>query len=247
MAIKRRAETYVQMKRAVYAKPSAGERASISAMPIRVIQLHTGNLFEVKLAGDRFNQSKSSEPAFKGNEPGPNPWRMRAAFDRISLPSELASFLRICGRFKLETDEQEISWPEFQEWQRYFRERAQGETPTYWTGWPCGVSSDSVEKIAVRPDAMIWCSSHLHAPLMAIHCQTTLEAIAATIFVDGWNGVKYGRCEWCGSLYAITTLHKRRYCTPAHLRLALRKRERSRTKQEELALSEREGGSDETV
>ncbi len=229
------------MKRAVYSKPSADERPTLTAMPIRLIQLQTTYLRDVRRDGDRFIQSQSSKPAFKGAESGPNPWQLRAAFDRVRMPEELMSFLRMCGRFKFEDDEQSVSWEEAQHWQAWFREQAEKKEHAYWEGWPSGLSAASVEKLTIQPDIRVWNSSHRKAPFMAIHCETALETIAATIFIDGWNGAKYGKCEWCGSLYRITTLHKRGYCTPAHLRLALRKQDRKRKQEAKVAAGTAKG------
>lgn len=41
---------------------------------------------------------------------------------------------------------------------------------------------------------------------------SALEAILATVYVDGLNGVQYGRCGYCHGLFEIFTRHAKEYC-----------------------------------
>jgi hypothetical protein len=51
--------------------------------------------------------------------------------------------------------------------------------------------------------------NQLKAQILAL---STLEALVAAVYVDTLNGIQYGRCEYCGRLFEISTSHARQYC-----------------------------------
>ena len=61
---------------------------------------------------------------------------------------------------------------------------------------------------------------------------STLEAILATVYVDGLNGVNYGQCKLpeCAKLFEITSNHAREYCCTAHAHRAGVRRKRAEAK-----------------
>lgn len=54
-------------------------------------------------------------------------------------------------------------------------------------------------------------------PVAVITAGNTLQAILATIFLDGLNDISHAYCELkdCGELYAVTSKHARAYCSQA--------------------------------
>ncbi len=58
-----------------------------------------------------------------------------------------------------------------------------------------------------------------------ISVHSTLEAILAAAYVDGLNGVQYGRCGYCHRLFEIESRHAREYCdTPCAQKAGVRRR-----------------------
>ena len=49
-------------------------------------------------------------------------------------------------------------------------------------------------------------------PVLFIRPQTTLQAIAAAIYADRIQGVKYRTCDWCGNLFPIGGHNNKKYC-----------------------------------
>jgi hypothetical protein len=72
------------------------------------------------------------------------------------------------------------------------------------SGIPGGLSIDSESK-----STKLGSRNQLKARILV---PSTLEAILAAVYVDGLNGVQYGKCDYCGNLFEIETSHARQYC-----------------------------------
>lgn len=86
------------------------------------------------------------------------------------------------------------------------------------------------------------------APRLRIVARNVLEAIAATIYVDRCQGIKYGKCEFCGRLFRRESDHGQKYCRRQLLdgsvvesckNAAAQQAWRDRKKQKELLAAER--------
>lgn len=71
-------------------------------------------------------------------------------------------------------------------------------------GVPDGISIDPITE-SEKPGSR----NVLKAQILAL---STLEAILASVYVDGLNGVQFGKCEYCGNLFEIDSNHARQYC-----------------------------------
>jgi len=57
------------------------------------------------------------------------------------------------------------------------------------------------------------------APFLRIEATNILEAIAATIFADHTDGVRFRKCKHCGRLFKIESDHGQEFCpAPSHLK-----------------------------
>jgi hypothetical protein len=62
----------------------------------------------------------------------------------------------------------------------------------------------------VNPDARV--------PFLLVEAHNALEAIAATIYADHAQGMRYGRCKHCARLFKIESAHGQEFCAaPKHL------------------------------
>ena len=71
-------------------------------------------------------------------------------------------------------------------------------------GVPDGITIHSVPE-STKPGSRNVLKARMLAP-------STLEAIFATLYVDGLNGVQFEKCEYCGNLFEIESKHARQYC-----------------------------------
>jgi hypothetical protein len=64
--------------------------------------------------------------------------------------------------------------------------------------------------LGINPDSRI--------PFLRVEAQTSIEAIAATIYADLAQGVRYGRCKHCLRFFKVESAHGQEFCAaPVHL------------------------------
>jgi hypothetical protein len=54
-------------------------------------------------------------------------------------------------------------------------------------------------------------------PTLFINAYCTVEAIAATIYVDRISGISYGNCKRCGKFFEVKSGHSQQFCPPLGL------------------------------
>ena len=53
------------------------------------------------------------------------------------------------------------------------------------------------------------------SPFLRIEPHNIVEAIAATIFADRYDGLKFAKCKQCGKLFSVESSHGREFCPPS--------------------------------
>ena len=179
-------------------------------------------------------------------EPPIDAYRIRQDFLRVETSSQAAEFLRLTGFFLKPKQDGvgpclDITWAEFQQWQELIRliltdgffELTERQTD--------GISRilpnipPSMDHLLSRLDAedLLWLAGQAQHIMIhpgggnsgrgrdeliaMIMVDSTLEAILATIYLDGLNDIGHALCglKDCPQYYEVTSKHVRQYCSQA--------------------------------
>lgn len=208
------------------------EARVLSAMPVVINYYSYIPLvsFEKRGIDDAvFRFKRPDDPEFRNFRA----YAIRDAFELVKSPVEAFEFLSATGVFCFkdeaegERQQQEtLTWKEFQHWQDFVRHvrtvtaklKSSFEDP--WelvdvttTNHVLFEYDTHLNQMTIEPGRSSKPGQRL--PLKAfLHTRTTLEALAATVFLDRLAGARYQACRLkdCPRLFEITSRHKREYC-----------------------------------
>lgn len=187
-------------------------------------------------------------------------YKARTEFLSVEAKEDAVAFLLRYGGFRrVHSDDpaDELRWSSFRDWQRAIRKvLLAGPFPSHaweYEGidnylWVDYMTSDdaihryitsSESMIPVYPQIMVGTQSgesvapgerrYLRAELIL---RSTLEALLATVYLDGLNGLEHRLCSLpdCNSLYEVISKHDRAYCSNACAHKASVRRRRAEAK-----------------
>jgi len=167
-------------------------------------------------------------------------YALREAFFNIKTIEEATDFLECCGPFR--TDVHGTSMNYIAGWQDAFRGwwlygygcfplppvielgAIENERIGGMLSWHIATLSNSGERADAKVEA--W-----------IHCDSAVEAIAATIALDLITGSNFRGCQWCSQVFEVIKENGRMFCSPACAHRAGQKRRRADAKKKQALAS----------
>ena len=155
-------------------------------------------------------------------------YAIREAFLRISTEAEIVEFLHASGPFR--ADVHETTLEDIRGWQTFFKEWMLGGYDAM--PFPPVVELGDPENDRIG-GSLSWDIGLNRETMLVeayVNCDSVVEAIGATVSLDLLEGVHFGACGWCKSLFEITKENGRQYCTQQCAHRAGQKRRRAEAK-----------------
>jgi hypothetical protein len=190
-----------------------------------------------------------------------NAYQLRETFLGIRTPGEALDFLGLTGHFRAHNEDkvhESLTWNDFQRWQELVRAvlivgplRSEVlyssqtmveigfDLPDHLKSLMRDVTLSEMRWLESRPEHLVIRSElesskpNARKTLYAeITPHSSLEAILATVYVDGLNGVSYKLCGLndCPRVFEVTSKHEREYCSQACAHKASVRRRRAEAK-----------------
>lgn len=151
-------------------------------------------------------------------------WEVRSRFIEAETPEQVLAFLKAVERFSphiktLGSADYSITFPKFKRLQTYVR-GAMLKPVSDWSDELLAGLPDRTRHVFRRwPQLVVAVFDEV--PYIYLTCDSAVEVIAATLFIDKALGASYRSCSRsdCRELYLVESKHPRKYCSPecAHL------------------------------
>lgn len=128
---------------------------------------------------------------------------LRDAFFKVSSPDQAEAFLKASGPFRASEGAIEVSWPNFQLWQAYFKK--QMRLTSIGKGWGAPPEVGDPEELDRVVRMPVFQPLKSEQPVLAATANSAVDCIAAANYLDRWAQAVVMSCRQCADPFKPST------------------------------------------